>query len=92
MSLEAHGKIRGKPNQPCNYLNRGHKSNVIIGGQLFLIARIMKTCIVIEPRHEKTGFCICENKAADQMYGQRPCFRYTDGTIPLLPKSEISSI
>ena len=49
-----------------------------------------------EPRCEKTGFCICENKDADQLRGnreadQRLCFRYTDGTIPLLPKSEISS-
>ena len=40
-----------------------------------------------EPRHKKTGFCTCEKKAADQ----RPCFRYTDSTIPLLSKSEISS-
>ena len=42
------------------------------------------------------AFCICENKAADQLRGnreadQRLCFRYTDSTIPLLPKSEISS-
>ena len=45
----------------------------------------------------KPDFCICENKAADQLHGnrkadQRLCFRYTDSTIPLLPKSEISSI
>ena len=44
----------------------------------------------IELRHEKTGFCICENKDADQLHGnckadQRLCFRYTDSTIPLLP-------
>ena len=49
-----------------------------------------------EPRYEKTVFCICENKEADQLRGnreadQRLCFRYTDRTIPLLPKSEISS-
>ena len=24
-----------------------------------------------EPRHEKTGFCICENKDADQLRGNR---------------------
>ena len=41
--------------------------------------------------------CICENKDADQLRGnseadQRLCFRQTDRTIPLLPKSEISSI
>ena len=43
------------------------------------------------------AFCICENTDADQLRGnreadQRLCFRYTDSTIPLLPKSEISSI
>ena len=44
----------------------------------------------------KPDFCICENKDADQLRGnreadQRLCFRYTDSIIPLLPKSEISS-
>ena len=41
----------------------------------------------------KPAFSICENKDADQLRGnreadQRLCFRYTDSTIPLLPKSE----
>ena len=45
----------------------------------------------------KPAFCICENKGADQLCSnsaadQRPCFRYIDITIPLLPKSEISSL
>ena len=45
----------------------------------------------------KPAFCICENKDADQLRGnreadQRLCFRYTDSTIPLLAKSEISSL
>ena len=45
----------------------------------------------------KPAFCICENKDADQLRGnreadQRLCFRYIDSTIPLLPKSEISSL
>ena len=45
----------------------------------------------------KPAFCICENKDADQLRGNREadlrlCFRYTDSTIPLLPKSEISSL
>ena len=44
----------------------------------------------------KPDFCICENKDADQLRGnreadQRLCFRYLDSTIPLLPKSEVSS-
>ena len=44
----------------------------------------------------KLDFCLCENKGAYQLRSnceadQRLCFRYTDSTIPLLPKSEISS-
>ena len=45
----------------------------------------------------KPFFCICENKDADQLRGNREadlrlCFRTTDSTIPLLPESEISSL
>ena len=45
----------------------------------------------------KPGFCICENKDADQLRDdreadQRLCFRYTDSTIPLLPKYENTSL
>ena len=41
----------------------------------------------------KPVFCICVNIDADQLRvnreaDQRLCFRYTDSTIPLLPKSE----
>ena len=41
--------------------------------------------------------CICENKDADQLRGnreadQRLCFRYSDSTVPLLLKSKISSL
>ena len=32
-TYEAYGNIRVKPNQPCNYLDRGHKSKVNIFGQ-----------------------------------------------------------
>ena len=44
----------------------------------------------------KPTICICENKDADQLRGnreadQRLCFRYTDSMIPLPLKSEISS-
>ena len=54
------------------------------------------TCIY-EPRYEKTAFCICENKDADQLCSnraadQRLCFHYTGSTIPLLPKYKISSL
>ena len=45
----------------------------------------------------KPTFCICENKDADQLRGNREadqhlCFRYIDSTIPLLYKSEIWSL
>ena len=44
----------------------------------------------------KPDFCICKNKGADQLCGNRTtdqhlCFRYIDSTIPLLPKYEIAS-
>ena len=45
----------------------------------------------------KPKICIGENKGADQLRGnreadQRLCFRNSDSTIPLLLKSEISSL
>ena len=45
----------------------------------------------------KPIFCICKNKDADQIRGnreadQRLCFCYIDGTIPLLSKSENASL
>ena len=44
----------------------------------------------------KQTICIGENKGADQLCGnreadQRLCIRYSDSTIPLVLKSEISS-
>ena len=41
----------------------------------------------------KPAFCICQNKDADQLCGdriadQRLCFCHIDSTIPLLSKSE----
>ena len=45
----------------------------------------------------KPAFCICENKDADQLRGnreadQRPYFHLIASTIPLLPIYEISSL
>ena len=45
---------------------------------------------------EKPTICICENKDADQLRGNREadqclCFHYTDSTLPLLFRSESSS-
>ena len=58
---------------------------------------LRKGCTLFDPRHEKTCFCICENKCADQLRskcaaGQRISFRYTHSTTHLLPKSQISSL
>ena len=44
----------------------------------------------------KPTICLCENKGADQLRGnreadQRLCFRYSDSTIPPLINSKISS-
>ena len=44
----------------------------------------------------KPTICICKNKDADQLRSNREadqglCFRYSDSTVPLLLKSEISS-
>ena len=63
----------------------------------------ISTLISLLPRRymsrvmRKPTFCICENKDADQLRSnctadQRLCFPYTDSTIPLLSKSEISSL
>ena len=46
---------------------------------------------------KKPDFSTCENKNADRLRGnreadQRLCFRYTDSTIPLVPKYEVSSL
>ena len=51
--------------------------------------------IVYEPHHEKTGFCTCENKGADQgcsNFTADQClyFGYMDRSISYLVKSEIS--
>ena len=58
----------------------------------------MDNHILISTNHlmRKPTICICENKDADQLRGnreadQRLCFRYTDGAIPPLGKSKISS-
>ena len=55
------------------------------------------TVRISEPLYEKTVFCICENKDADQLRGnreadQRLCFRYTivQSLYFLNPKFEAS--
>ena len=55
-----------------------------------------KTCDMSRLMRKPT-ICICENKDADQLRGnreadQRLCFRYSDSTIPPLLNSKILSI
>ena len=57
----------------------------VLGKQLRYMSCLMR----------KPTICICENKDVDQLRGnreadQRLCFRYTDSTIPLLPKYKIA--
>ena len=57
----------------------------------------MFVCNALSRVVRKPAFCICENKDADQLRGNREadqllCFRHTDSTLPLLSKSEISSL
>ena len=66
---------------------------------LELLATNLKECDIFQYHYmslvvRKPAFCICENKNADQLRGnreadQRLCFRYIDSTLPLLPKYEI---
>ena len=67
---------------PSNHLV---KSVSIVGHK---VSQDYKSLVVRKP-----AFRICENKDADQLRGdQRLCFRHTDSAIPLLSKSEISSL
>ena len=68
------------------------------------ILQVLYVLCFTRPRYQVSVYrtigplvCICENKDADQLRGnreadQRLCFRHIDSTIPLLPKSEISSL
>ena len=64
--------------------------------ELFCLLRGVSSKNEISRLMGKPTICIGENKDADQLRGnreadQRLCFRYSDSTIPLLLKSEISS-
>ena len=65
----------------------GHLPNNVVPLEASYLSLVMR----------KPAFCICENKDADQLRGNREadqslCFHYKDSTIPLLTKSEISSL
>ena len=66
-------------------------------GKYVLVASQETNMVNMSLVMRKPDFCICENKAADQLRGnreadQRLCFRYFDSTTPLCPKSEISNL
>ena len=73
-----------------NIVEPDHLLQNVVSDQVlhYLLTRItLKMRLVMR----NPAFCICENKDADQLCGnreaeQRLCFRYTDSTIPLLPK------
>ena len=83
-------------NIDCGYMRRSNeypqsmfksKKGKICRPQFCYMSRVVR----------KPAFCICENKDADQLRGnreadQRLCFRYTDSTIPLLSIYEISML
>ena len=63
----------------------------------FLFVQTVQVEYYLSRVMRKPAFCICENKDADQLRGnreadQRLCFRYIDSSVPLLSKSEISSL
>ena len=72
-----------KPTKDADGINKMVKTLTRLGK--YIVSLIMRNL----------AFCICKNNGADQLGSncttdQRLCFRYIDGTIPLLPKSEIS--
>ena len=74
-------------------LIRIRSTNVyLIHKRLIVLLTRYVSCLMGKPT-----ICIGDNKDADQLRGnreadQRLCFRYSDSTIPLLLKSEISSL
>ena len=89
------------------YISKQTKHKTIFFSCLHYWSLFHMSCIMRKPsfcicekqkcRSAAEAFCICENKDADQLRGkpkayQRLCFRYTDSTIPLLPKSKLSSL
>ena len=84
---------------PCLRIQLPGSCNRMYGADdryIKLSSSCMRRYGAYEPRHETNGCLHMRNKDAGQLRGnreadQRLCFRYTESTIPLLPKSEISS-
>ena len=75
-----------------------HKGNPKVGLEL-LTETLKKSTrhLYLSRVVRKPAFCICENKDADQLRGnreadQRLCFHYIDSTISLLPAYKFSSL
>ena len=74
--------------QACVNIVRNYEGRLCCESSYKLLVSMMQLPMSRDVR--KPDFCICENKAADQLCGnrttdQRLCFRYMDSTIPLLP-------
>ena len=75
----------------------GKSSFSVLGPEVIHLFMLISTEHDLSCVMRKPAICICENKDADQLRGNREadqhlCFLYTDSTILLLPKSEISSL
>ena len=92
MKCKKISKISMKPEAPSK--KRLYNSKIFSAKLAKLYASSHLSLVVRKP-----AFCICENKDADQLRGnreanQRLCFCYRDtcSTIPLLSKYEITSL
>ena len=105
LTLEGHSGYDQHENITC--IHYSEKKGLYELSYLFIPRQKMTMMIIVSTSFKwltylsrvvrKPAFCICENKDADQLHGnheadQRLCFRYKDSTIPLLSKSEISSL
>ena len=74
---------------------QGHFFTIYFPGFVCFVLYLAKISGERLQDHWSSGF-ICENKVEDQLRGnsatdQCLCFHHIDSTIPLLPKSKISS-
>ena len=93
-SIPVYWSQTGVKYRPPPKLDKGRRA-CLYTMNLFILQVLCLSRIVRKP-----DFCLGENKGADQLRDQlrgnreadqRLCFRYSDSTIPLLLKSEISS-
>ena len=87
------GRIRTRAKQKIDEAIKEHEE---VSLHLLILTRVKSLLSNEHRRDKKPAFCICGNKDADQLHGnreadQRLCFRYIDSTITLLPKYEIPS-